>query len=378
MITFRYHLVSVIAVFLALALGVVVGSTLIDRAIVEGLEAQVDDVQARLDQRVGEVEAIRSDVDDLERYAEASAPWATENRLPGTTVVVVAERGVERETVEALVAQTRQAGATVPGVLWLNESWSMTDDGVREQVAEALAVRDGEAGEVRARAWREILNDLGTATLTDAEADELDAASSTTLPPDTVPPDSLPPETGATDSTDTDPTATTPSTAAPVDPTTPETSAPDGPTGESSGAITALIDAGVVEFEALGGASTDVLDVDPGRLRIVVVGGPASELAEIPVVAELADLDVEESVPTLVAEAHVEDAGVDRGSLVSAIRSDDRLAARIATVDDLELVQGRVAAVLGLEELGRGVVGHYGYGEDATAVLPEWTPQPAG
>ncbi len=243
MITFRYHLVSVITVFLALALGVVVGSTLIDRAIVEGLEAQVDDVQARLDQRVGEVEAIRSDVDDLERYAEASAPWATENRLPGTTVVVVAERGVERATVEALVAQTRQAGATVPGVLWLNESWSMTDDGVREQVAEALAVRDGEAGEVRARAWREILNDLGTATLTDAEADELDAASSTTLPPDTVPPDSLPPETGATDSTDTDPTATTPSTAAPVDPTTPETSAPDGPTGESSGAIAALIDA---------------------------------------------------------------------------------------------------------------------------------------
>ena len=70
-------------------------------------------------------------------------------------------------------------------------------------------------------------------------------------------------------------------------------------------------------------------------------------------------------MPTLVAERYAEsDEGPARGSLVSAIRSDDVLSARIATVDDLELVQGRVAVVLGLSELGRGVVGHYGYGDD--------------
>ena len=377
MITFRYHLVSVIAVFLALALGVVVGSTLIDRAIVEGLETQVDDVQARLDQRVGEVEAIRSDVDDLERYAEESAPWTTADQLTGTAVVIVVERGIERRNVEALVAQARQSGATVPGVLWLNPGWVLEDEAARADVADRLSVRNGDAGDVRARVWREVLNDLGTASLTDAEADEIEANESTETTETTVgePTDTVP----GTDTTDTAPPVTGPDGAPVPTETVPPTTETVPPTGDSSGAITALTEMGIVEFESFGSEARSILELDAGRLRIVLVGGPESELGERGFVNEVAALDVEESVPTLVAERFVEsDEGPARGSLVSAIRSDDVLSARVATVDDLELVQGRVAVVLGLAELGRGVVGHYGYGDDATGVVPEWTPPPAG
>ena len=45
MINFRFHLVSLIAVFLALALGVVMGSTVIDRAVVNGLENRIKHVE---------------------------------------------------------------------------------------------------------------------------------------------------------------------------------------------------------------------------------------------------------------------------------------------------------------------------------------------
>ena len=37
MISFRFHVVSITAVFLAIAIGVVVGSTYVDRAIVDTL-----------------------------------------------------------------------------------------------------------------------------------------------------------------------------------------------------------------------------------------------------------------------------------------------------------------------------------------------------
>jgi Copper transport outer membrane protein, MctB len=57
------------------------------------------------------------------------------------------------------------------------------------------------------------------------------------------------------------------------------------------------------------------------------------------------------------------------------VRTDDDLATRVTTVDDLDLVAGRVATVLSLQDLVAGVVGHYGYGDGATSPLP---PRPDG
>ena len=53
MINFRFHIVSLIAVFLALALGVVMGSTVIDRAIVDGLHDRIDRRRAERGRRSG-------------------------------------------------------------------------------------------------------------------------------------------------------------------------------------------------------------------------------------------------------------------------------------------------------------------------------------
>ena len=49
MINFRFHLVSLIAVFLALAVGVVMGAGVIDRAIVDTLNTRIDRVEAKSD-----------------------------------------------------------------------------------------------------------------------------------------------------------------------------------------------------------------------------------------------------------------------------------------------------------------------------------------
>ena len=42
----------------------------------------------------------------------------------------------------------------------------------------------------------------------------------------------------------------------------------------------------------------------------------------------------------------------------------------VSTVDDVDLVQGRVATVLALADLARGVVGAYGIGAGAAAAVP--------
>ena len=48
MINFRFHVVSLIAIFLALALGVVIGAGVIDRGVVDTLNNRLDSVESQV------------------------------------------------------------------------------------------------------------------------------------------------------------------------------------------------------------------------------------------------------------------------------------------------------------------------------------------
>jgi hypothetical protein len=65
-----------------------------------------------------------------------------------------------------------------------------------------------------------------------------------------------------------------------------------------------------------------------------------------------------------------DDGTAGRGDAVAPVRGDAALADLASTVDDAELAQGRVSAVIALEQIVDGVVGHYGYGRGASAPLP--------
>ena len=83
MINFRFHIASLIAVFLALALGVVMGSTVIDRAIVEGLHDRIDRVESAPGSSGRGTRAAGRD-DRLNAYVEQSAPLAVTTSSPSS------------------------------------------------------------------------------------------------------------------------------------------------------------------------------------------------------------------------------------------------------------------------------------------------------
>ena len=49
MINLRYHIVSIIAVFLALAIGVVMGTSFLGKATVDQLKTQISRAESRID-----------------------------------------------------------------------------------------------------------------------------------------------------------------------------------------------------------------------------------------------------------------------------------------------------------------------------------------
>lgn len=127
MINFRYHLVSLAAVFLALSIGIVLGAGplkgTVDSGLTTTLTKEVSDLRAdkaQLNSRLATQEAGRSADDAL--IAEM-APTVTRNALSGRSVsiIVLPSAGAD------LVAQSRtalvQAGAAVASVVEVDPSW---------------------------------------------------------------------------------------------------------------------------------------------------------------------------------------------------------------------------------------------------------------
>jgi Copper transport outer membrane protein, MctB len=313
MINFRFHIVSLIAVFLALALGIVMGATVVNRAIVDRLNDRIDTVEKNANARKTESDELRGQVGRLEGYIESTEDFAVAGRLNGVTLATVATRGVDADPVKQTIELAQQAGARAPGIIWLEEKLTLSDEDALRQLGEVLG-RPGENARVtRDAAW-------------DALASRLAAGSA----------------------------------------------------ANGRDLLTALVDAGFVSFEPVGdqGENLSLPAYPGGDARVLLIDGPNGEVAGNEVVAPMSNALVANRVRLVVGEIFAEkDGGPDRGSMLTPIRGSDGLKQAVSTVDDLDLVEGRVTAVLALADLSRNVVGQYGYGTGASQSTPEWSSQ---
>jgi hypothetical protein len=307
MINFRFHIASLIAVFLALALGVVMGSTVVQRAIVEGLRDQIDRVERNVDKERGDNAALRAENDRLADYLTESAPFAVRGELTDQSVAVVAERGLDEAAVLSQLGLLTQSGAIVSGILWLEPAWNLTEDGSAATLRTAI----GSTTRNERRLRQEAL---------DALALRLAQGAAGIEEPDVV----------------------------------------DG-----------LAKAGFVTLEGSSDGDVTAASFPGSGTRMLLLGGPESDLIPRNTMRILTTSLVSANAPTVVGEVYVEAEGApERGAWLAPIRDNDELSAAVSTVDDVDLTQGQVASVLALADLARGVVGSYGYGRGAESVLP--------
>ena len=319
MINFRFHVVSLVAVFLAVALGIVIGSTVVDRAIVDRLSSQIDSVRQRADAERAENRALRDQIKGLETFIAQSQPQVTGRRLNQVSVSVVAVRGVPAEDVRAATDLLKASGALVPGVLWIEDGLGGIDPGARAKLVEAI----GDTGLAVEDLRQVALEALGHRLATGARVES----------------------------------ASTP-----------------GLSGVDT--LVAMNEAGLVTFDTLGGGSVGLDSWPSANTRMLLIDGseahPPPGTVSIPILraaaaagGRLVLAEVFRPTPALKA----------RGAVVRGVREDPALSRVISTVDDLDELRGQVSLTLALQELGTGQAGHYGTGPGATSQLP--TPEAA-
>lgn len=314
MIDFRYHLVSIISIFLALAVGIVLGagplqsnlgSTLGDQ--VTALRTEKQDLNAKLTQSGQQVAAA-------EEYETAITPLVVSGRLTGHGVVVVVLPSAESKLVDSTATVLAEAGAKVRGIVTLSADWldpAKADE--RSQAATAAAAALGLSPTVTGDALlREVLARLTVSELpvesTPERAKALAALSDAGLVDSSVP-ELVPGDIAVIIS------------------------------GDYSG-TQQDVDARSEQVRALA------LLLQAGSRGAVVVGGAPVQAVGQPVTTDA----------------------------VSAIRADRRARAEVSTVDHARDGRGPAVVVLALQAQLAHHVGHYGTAPDAEALLPKVAP----
>lgn len=135
MISFRFHLVSLVAVFLALGLGVLTGTTVLNRGIVAQLERQTDQLAAQsgaLRERVDDLEARAATWED---FGEQVMGFLVGGRLRGVDVILVTQEGTDEASQEAVRDALRAAGARVRAELSFGARMALTEDADADALA---------------------------------------------------------------------------------------------------------------------------------------------------------------------------------------------------------------------------------------------------
>lgn len=314
MIDFRYHLVSLISVFVALAVGIILGAGPLQNAIGDQLTDQVEALRTeRTDLRESLVET-ESELSDQNAYALAAGAELVGGSLEGVTLAVVDVEGAS-DTLEAdVVNQLEAAGARIVAQASLTDAWTSAEDAVlrgtvadgqREHLEDTIDGEDGTA---------EVLGAVLGLALTESDPQVPSARSERS-----VELYELMSRVGLVESR-----------------------------FEPSGPADAVLLLGAAPQDPAAPASTDASDA-PEDVDVVAVVSSLQLAAQAVVVAG----------PT-----------AGEGDVVSDVRAEDDVASRVSTVSGTEREVMRLNVPLALAAQLADEVGHYGFEEGATVIPP--------
>ena len=129
----RYHLISLISVFLALAVGVLLGVAMADGGVVtQGLRGQIQDVRQRLDDQNREISRRDEEIADLQErtqeeqaVTEGMSQVMISETLTGANVALVAGPYADADTTQSVQSAFDDAGADAISLTSLDEPTSL-------------------------------------------------------------------------------------------------------------------------------------------------------------------------------------------------------------------------------------------------------------
>ena len=123
MVTFRHHVISLAAVFVALAIGVVLGSGALSSTMVSGLRGDNGVLQKQAGTLTDEKGSLSEKLSAASEFDTQMAGRIVRDALAGKSVVVFRTPDAENDDVDAVARLIGQAGGTVAGTIALTNEF---------------------------------------------------------------------------------------------------------------------------------------------------------------------------------------------------------------------------------------------------------------
>lgn len=308
MISLRYHIISIAAVFLALAVGVLLGSSTLSRTLLSGLSDERGDLAKQVVDLQAERNSLNAKLTSSDSFAGSIGPLAVRGELDQRTVVLVVTSDARPADVDAVKSLIGNAGGSVSGELRLTDAFA------DPQKADQL---------------RDVVTRLLPAGL------QLPTASD----PGTLAGGLL----GALILINKD------------------NNQPQAKPAEATAALSGLSDGGFIRMPQ---------GLQPGQLAVILTGSSltgdgASDRAST-IARFAAQIDRSGAGAVLAGDT----GSADGTGPVGVARADTAVSSILSTVDNVELNAGRVATVLALGEQLEGKAGRYGTAGNAQSIVP--------
>jgi hypothetical protein len=298
------------AIFLALGLGVVVGTTVINPGLVKNLTSQTDGLKQALKEQQKTDLDLRTQLASMNAFGDQAMPYLVAGTLIGTQVVVVTEEGVDARA----ISETRKAldlsGAEVLTTLTVRSTMAADSPTTKRDLATLL-------GQSQSTPAGQLASDAAQALAARLAKD------------------------------------------------------PRGDLSGSPDMLGELLSQGFLISSSPGISSASLLGIGGrGQLVVTIGGGAIDELVPTsdtflgPFVADLVDSGVVTGAVEGLAAAD---------GFVTGLRSaaNDLATASLVTVDNVDLPIGGSAMVLALADaISRGTGGDYGVKDGASRLLP--------
>jgi hypothetical protein len=123
-IDFRYHLVSIVAVFLALAIGIVLGSTELQGNTIDALRTLNNSLTNQLNAARADRDSYKTLSGASDSFLTSAEPKLLDGTLSGQRLVIVAEPGAPSAVIDGVKQAAGTAGATVTGTVALQPKFN--------------------------------------------------------------------------------------------------------------------------------------------------------------------------------------------------------------------------------------------------------------
>jgi hypothetical protein len=164
MVDFRYHVISLAAVLIALSVGVVLGTGALGDPLLQDIRSNVRELEQDISDRRAQNAQLNDDLQRELAFGLAAEPYLLEGRLQDQDVVVIEFAGTDGAVADQLRSAVATAGGTVTSTVEVLDRFSLQDQVDTDALALALGSISGDAGALRAEAGRDLGRAIGLAT----------------------------------------------------------------------------------------------------------------------------------------------------------------------------------------------------------------------